>query len=211
MQNVPTIEEFWAAFTKSQIEAAKRREEWERELAEVRKEWKREMAESRKEWERELAESQRIVKSVSRQMGDLHNRFGELAEHLVAPGILKRFNERGYHFGGIIAERVQVMDSSGRLLTEIDLLLENGQYSMAVEVKSRPREKDAEHHVKRLEILREHKNRQNDRRKIHGAIAGAVFPREAMAAALEAGLYVIVQSGDTMKLDIPEGFQPREW
>jgi hypothetical protein len=32
-----------------------------------------------------------------------------------------------------------------------------------------------------------------------------------MAAALEAGLYVIVQSGDTMKLKIPEGFQPREW
>ncbi|MDR2246869.1 MAG: hypothetical protein LBE17_09450 [Treponema sp.] len=51
MQNVPAIEEFWALFTKSQIEADKRREEWERELA----------------------ETQRIVNRVSKQMGDLHN------------------------------------------------------------------------------------------------------------------------------------------
>jgi len=27
----------------------------------------------------------------------------------------------------------------------------------------------------------------------------------------EAGLYVIEQSGDTMKVDVPEGFVPREW
>jgi hypothetical protein len=30
-------------------------------------------------------------------------------------------------------------------------------------------------------------------------------------AALKAGLYVIVQTGDTMKIDVPSDFMPREF
>jgi hypothetical protein len=200
MQNVPTLEEFWATFTKSQEEAAKReaerREEWNRDIAEIRA---------------IQAETARTADRVDKQIGDLGNRFGELAEHLVAPGIAKRFNELGYHFDDVIAERVRLVDRSGKILTEIDLLLENGDYSIAVEVKTRPKEKDAEHHIKRLEILRERKDKRGDNRKIRGAIAGAVFSKEAKAAAIAAGLYVIEQSGDTMKISVPEGFTPREW
>ncbi|MDR2258908.1 MAG: hypothetical protein LBE14_07150 [Treponema sp.] len=190
MKNVPTLEEFWAAFTKANEESARR---W----AKI---------------EKEHRETERVIKRVSRQMGDLHNRFGELAEHLVAPGIIRRFNELGYHFDDTIAERVRLLDSTGqKILTEIDLLLENGEYSIAVEVKSRPVEKDVAHQENRLGILREHKNRRNDRRKIRGAIAGAIFPEDVKAAAIEAGLYVVEQSGDTMKIAVPEGFTPRDW
>jgi hypothetical protein len=212
MKNVPTLEEFWAVFTKSQEESdrrmAKAKEESDRRIAEIKEESARLTAEIKEE----LKQAAKIAKNVNRQMGDLHNRFGELAEHLVAPGIIKRFNEIGYHFDDIIAERVRILDETGqKILTEIDLLLENGDFSMAVEVKSRPTEKDAAHHENRLKILREHKNRRNDTRKIRGAIAGAVFPEGAKAAAIEAGLYVIEQSGDTMKITVPEGFSPRNW
>ncbi|MDR3275754.1 MAG: hypothetical protein LBT11_00860, partial [Treponema sp.] len=70
-------------------------------------------------------------------------------------------------------------------------------YSVAVEIKSRPTEKDIEHHERRLEILRQYMDKHQDRRVIQGA--------------LDAGLYVIVQSGDTMQIESPEGFSPREW
>jgi hypothetical protein len=230
MKNVPTLEEFWAAFTKSQAEAAQWAKQIKEEAAQRAKQIEEESAQRAKQIEEESArlkaesecsmaelraahrETVRTVKRVSRQMGDLHNRFGEMAEHLVAPGIIRRFNELGYHFDDTIAERVRLLDSSGqKILTEIDLLLENGEYSIAVEVKSRPTEKDVAHQENRLRILREHKDRRNDRRKIRGAIAGAVFPEDAKTAALEAGLYVIEQSGDTMKIRMPEGFTPREW
>jgi hypothetical protein len=208
MKNVPTLEEFWAAFTKSQEESARNIKKIQEEETERKKEWDRGMAEL---WAAHR-ETERVVKRVGRQMGDLHNRFGELAEHLVAPGIIRRFNELGYHFDDTIAERVRLLDSTGqKILTEIDLLLENGEYSIAVEVKSRPTEKDVAHQENRLAILREHKNRRNDRRKIRGAIAGAVFPEDAKVAAVEAGLYAIEQSGDTMKITVPEGFTPRDW
>jgi len=117
----------------------------------------------------------------------------------------------GYHFGGIASGGFKIEDPQGRELTEIDLLLENGETIMAVEVKTKPAVKDVEHHIKRLEILREHRNKLNDKRKVQGAIAGAIFGTEEKKAVVEAGLYVIEQSGDTMKICVPQDFVPREW
>ena len=149
-------------------------------------------------------------KENARQMGDLHNRFGELAEHLVAPGINERFNEMGYHFGEVMPGGVKIVED-GKTKTQIDLLLENDDTVMAIEVKSKPDEDDIADHIRRLEILREYRHRKNDHRQVEGAIAGAIFGEAAKRAAVKAGLYVIVQSGDTMKIEIPDGFVPRKW
>ena len=177
----------------------RRQKEWEQR----QKEWEQ----RQKEWEK----TERIVRRNSKQMGDLHRRFGELAEHLVAPNIHKRFNELGYHFGSYSPGGIKIFDEKGKTKAEIDLLLENGSTIMALEVKTKPAVKDVEHHIKRLEILRDHRRGINDKRTIKGAIAGAIFGAEEKKATLEAGLYVIEQSGDTMKIDVPEGFKAREW
>jgi hypothetical protein len=66
-------------------------------------------------------------------------------------------------------------------------------------------------HIERLEKLRKHWNKRGETRILRGAIAGAIFPESVKRAALKAGLYVIVQSGDTMKIEVPNGFVPREW
>ena len=171
----------------------------------------REVADGHKELKLRLQETEKIVRRNSKQMGDLHRRFGQLAEHLVAPNIHKRFNELGYHFGSCWPGGIILYDEKGNAKTEIDLLLENGETVMAIEVKARPVVKDVEHHIKRLELLREHRRGINDNRTIKGAIAGAIFGVEEKAAALEAGLYVVEQSEDTMKIDVPDGFVPREW
>jgi len=164
---------------------------------------------------RELAEehkkTERVVKQTSRQIGGLHRSFGELAVHMVAPGIIRHFNEKGYYFESALKIGLEILDENQKVRTEVDLILENDKFLIAVEVKARPKELDIEHHLKRLEIVREHRNKYNDARKIHGAIAGAIFTQEVKKLTLEAGLYVIEQSGDTMKIDVPEGFVPREW
>jgi predicted AAA+ superfamily ATPase len=189
-----TFEKVWAMFQESS------------------RKFDREMQESRQKWESQFQETERIVKAVSLQMGDLHRSFGELAEHLVAPGIAARFNELGYHFDAVSPGGHRILDAQGKTKTEIDLLLENSEYIMAVEVKSKPKIKDLEHHIKRLEILKENRERKQEKpKKIMGAIAGAVFGAEEKKAAIEAGFYVLEQSGDTMKMDIPDNFVPREW
>ncbi|MCL2191507.1 MAG: hypothetical protein FWB79_05925, partial [Treponema sp.] len=66
-------------------------------------------------------------------------------------------------------------------------------------------------HKERLEKIRSAHDKCGDRRRILGAMAGAVFGPRQREAAQEAGFFVVAQSGDTMRMDLPEGFVPREW
>ena len=171
----------------------------------------RDVAASQKETDRLIKELREEQKKTDEQMGGLHNRFGELAEHLVAPGIHERFNELGYFFEFMATKGCTLRDENGKIKAEIDLLLENGETVMAVEVKATVKTKHIEEHVKRLEILRDSRRKINDRRHVEGAIAGAIFGVMEKKATLEAGLYVITQSGDTMKIEVPDGFVPQRW
>jgi hypothetical protein len=188
------------------------RKEADREMRETREQMRESWEQSRKEAEQRRKAIDQQIDRVSKQMGDLHNSFGKLAEHLVAPGIAKRFNKLGFHFDDISPGGIRILDETGtNILTEIDLLLNNMEHVIALEVKSTPAEKDIAHHLKRLEILRWYMDKKKDKRKILGGIAGAIFPAKVKALTIEAGLYVLEQSGDTMKIEIPEGFKPREW
>jgi DNA repair exonuclease SbcCD ATPase subunit len=152
--------------------------------------------------------NEKLIGRLSKQVGHLSQRFGELAEHLVAPGIIRLFNKLSYHFHEV--SKLEIKDDYGKTLTEIDLLLENDETIVVVEVKAKPRENDIPHHVTRLNILREHiKNHKRPDKKIIGAIAGAIFDKQTKASAIEAGFYAITQSGDTLKMDVPPDFQPR--
>ena len=163
------------------------------------------------ETDRRMQKTDRQIKKVSKQMGGLNNSFGQLAEHLVAPGIAERFNELGYTFDGICQRGLIILNEKGKPKAEIDILLENSECIVAVEVKSKAKENDIERHVRRLQILRENRDKHKDSRKVRGAIASAVFLPGIKEEVLEAGFYVIEQSGDTMRIDVPEDFTPREW
>jgi len=84
-------------------------------------------------------------------------------------------------------------------------------FGQKITVKTKPKLQDIERHIKRIEILREHRNKYNDKRTILGAMAGAIFGNMEKKAVLEAGLYVLEQSGDTMKLEMSDDFVPRKW
>ena len=90
-------------------------------------------------------------------------------------------------------------------------MLENGDIVIAVEVKSKPREKDIEDHIKRMEVLRHQADLRGDYRKYRGAIAGAIMNKAICDYVMLNGFYLIEQTGDTVQLTIPEGFTPREW
>jgi hypothetical protein len=158
---------------------------------------------------RRMQETDNEIKELKKQIGKLGNRFGELVEHLVAPNIAEKFNALGYHFEGYASDTW--FKENGRVIAEIDILLENSDFIVAVEVKSKPLADDVKEHITRLENLRRYKDRHHDSRKIHGAIAGAIMPAGVREYARRTGFYVIEQTGDTVSIEIPEGFKPREW
>ena len=206
----PTFGTVWASLQETSKLIKELRED-QKKTEELMEELIKETAEQQKETDKQIKETSKQMKRTFKEMGYLSNRFGEMAEHLVKPGIYKRFNELGYLFdvrspGGHI-----ISGENGKSKAEIDFLLENGETIMAVEVKVTPKVKHVAEHIKRLEILRDHRRKFNDMRHVEGAIAGAIFGAEEKKATIEAGLYVIEQSGDTMKIEVPDDFVPRRW
>jgi hypothetical protein len=42
-------------------------------------------------------------------------------------------------------------------------------------------------------------------------MAGAIMSPKLRRQVLKAGLYAIIQTGDTVKIDVPRDFIPRQW
>jgi len=212
-----TVEQFWEMFYAKVAENDERNKEYERRREEERAEYERKREQEKAEFDRKWAKTMenwdkadRRIQETNRQLGGVTKTFGEVVEHLVLPGIEERFAEMGLNFNHFSPRR-KLKDSSGRLVAEIDLLLENKDTIVALETKGKPSLKDIKSHGEKLVKLRELLGEEGDRKRILGAIAGAVFGNGERLAALKAGFYVIVQSGDTMCMDIPEGFEPKVW
>lgn len=194
------FEKVWAMFQES-----------DRKFQAMAQETREQFRETRESLRESLKETEKLVKENSRQMGLLHNRFGELAEHLVAPGIVDNFNSLGFWFSDASEPRKIYDPKTRKLIAEVDLFLENGDIVIAVEIKATMSTDDVNDHLARMKVLRRHADSRGDRRKYRGAMAGAIIKKDARSYALKSGFYVIEQSGDTMKMDIPEGFVPQEW
>ena len=222
-----TFEEVWAALKETaerqketdriiketaerQKETAERQKETDRELRENARKQQEESAREYRELRESMKETDRKFKETDRKIGELGNRFGELAEHLVAPSICEKFNELHFSFENTSQNHV-IRNAEGRCIAEIDLLLENGDIVIAVEVKAKPNQKDVDDHIGRMEILRRRADARHDTRKFQGAIAGAIMSEAVRNYAHKTGFYVIEQTGDTVKIAIPEGFTPGEW
>lgn len=186
-----TFDDVWAAM----METDKRLQELTRKFEET---------------DRKIEETNKQIKRTDRQIGELGNRFGELAEHLVTPNITEKFKALNYTFTKAGPD-VEFFSRNGTFLAEVDVWLENGEFAMAVEVKSRLRKEHVDDHVRRMEILRSYLDERGDIRKLLGAVAGAIVPSELKKYVLGKGFYMIEQSGDTVKIDPPKDFRPRIW
>jgi hypothetical protein len=175
---------------KEELEARKQKFMEELKIGEQQRD--KERAKERREW--------------NKKFGEMTEKLGQLVEHLITPGIIRKFNamNRGYTFRDLIRYR-NIVDETGESIGEIDGLLKNGKYIMAIEVKTTLEDKDVFWHLKRLQTLRAY-DKYNDveNLEILGAVAGAVVSDAARNVALKNGLYVIEQAGDTMEITSPE-------
>ena len=158
-----------------------------------------------------LMETRERQEETARQIGALGNRFGELVEHMVLPNIKEKFNTMGFAFDKT-AKDITIKDEQDRYKeADVDILLENSDVAIAIEVKAKTAQKDVDRHKERMAVLRRWADRRNDKRKFYGAMAGAIMTEAVKAYAQRTGFYTIVQSGDTVKIDVPEGFTPKDW
>jgi seryl-tRNA synthetase len=205
-----TFEDVWAMFQ----ETDKKFQETDRLIKETResqKETDRQMKESKAEHDRMIAETNRIVNETTRQIeklsknvGGMNRSLGELIETLIASRLWEKFPQ--YNFNRIF-QRIKLLDEHKTPVTEIDILLSDDEWAMAVEVKREPDKGDVDHHLKRMELMRSYSVREISGKKLLGALAGGVVSPEVRTYAQKSGLFVLELNGEQVSLlKSPEDF-----
>ena len=197
MQIAPNYETVWAMLQ----EVAKSQKETDRIIKET--------AESQKETARQMEKTDRKLERVSKIVGGLGSSLGELIETLIAARLWEKFTEynltRAYR-------RIPIYNENNKAITEVDILLSNTEWVMIVEVKEEVREKDVEHHIKRMELIQQYPPAEAKGKKMLGAIAGGIVPPETQTYAHNAGFFVLELKGEAVKLITPpEGFSHKVW
>ncbi|MBF0132466.1 MAG: DUF3782 domain-containing protein [Magnetococcales bacterium] len=207
MPVAPTFDDVWRMFqeTAAQMRDTDRRfKETDRKMQET----DRKIQEGFARTDAQMRETDRIVKEVSKKIGDLGSRWGEFVEGLVAPACETIFAERGIPIHKV-SRRVKAKLSGGRHM-EIDVLVVNTDAVALVEVKSVLTVEAVREHLVRLsefkDFFQEYANK-----KVLGAVAGIVIDKDADRFAMNKGLFVLVQSGDTIRITNEPEFQPRAW
>lgn len=181
-----------------------------RELAESQKETDRKSQETDRqiqETELLVQETSRQIAAVSKKIGDLGNRLGEFVEGMVRPALVRLFQARGIAVHEVYPD---VSVDRGNEGLQIDLLVLNDDDAVAVEVKSKLSQADVDEHLERLSKLKRLMPRYRELRLL-GAVAAMVVPPPVARYAYRKGLFVLAQSGETVRILNDERFQPRTW
>jgi DNA mismatch repair ATPase MutL len=206
-------EEKWNKEEKErQTKRAEEEKERQAKQAEEEKVRRAKKAEEEKERQAKVAEElAQFRKEFNRGFAKIQDRIGEIIEEMVRGDIVGKFQKLDYEFTQC-ARRVEFENKKLRVAGEIDLFLEDGDLAMLIEVKTTLETADVKRHVERLEKYRRYANARRDKRRFVAAVAGALVPDEVRRFAQENGMYVIVQSGESVKIiKPPKGFKPHEW
>ena len=149
-------------------------------------------------------------KKMDKVIGGLGNSLGQLTESMFSADLWKKFNDYGIPVS--MQSVQQVFNEGNRHIAEADIYIQNGEYAIPVEVKTKLTITDVNNHLKRIRVIRKYLDVRGDRRKLIGAVAGATVSDKVLHYAWGKGLFVIVPSGESVTIaDVPEDFKVREW
>jgi RecB family endonuclease NucS len=191
-----TIADIYALFQASQAEADRRAIEADRRIAELNA-----------EADRRLQRLERIAANTSREVAGLTTRWGQFVENLVAPAVVRLFQERGIEVQEI-SRRLQSNRPGAEM--EIDIFAVDGEVAVAIEVKSRLSRQDVNDFLERLGRFRQAFPHYADY-QIYGAVAAIEIDQGVDRYAYQQGLFVIKQTGDTVEIANDTAFQPTAW
>jgi len=199
-----------AQFAEFQKEAERRNVEAERRSAEAEQrnaEADRRNAEAERrsaEADRTMEELKKQVQATTEAVNNLTTPLCLFTEEMLEPAVVQLFQERG----------IDVTQTMSRLKSkrpgaamEIDILAVNGSELVAVECKSRLSKDDVDDFLDRLQRFKLAFPQFRDF-QVYGAVAGIEIDQGIDSYAYRRGLFVIKQSGETVKIINDVQFQP---
>ena len=205
-----TFEIVWAALMESRQQMEESRQQMDQRMEESRQQTDQRIEESRRKMDESWERIEKSMAEMNKNIGGLGNSFGLFIETMFSTEILRKFDELGFQFN--TRANHKRFYEAGKIIAEIDSVLENGDYVMLVEVKTTLSNEYIEDHLERIALIRKYMDARGDRRKLVGAVAGGVVPESVLNYAHKKGLYVLVQTGDAVAVaDMPQSFKAREW
>ncbi|MDB9423552.1 DUF3782 domain-containing protein [Microcystis aeruginosa CS-564/01] len=213
-----TIEDIYQLFRTSTEEFDRRLRESDRRAEEAKLESERRAEQAKLESDRHRAEierlltqsklaSDRTIAELKRTVDSLTTRWGRFVEELVAPAVLRLFQEKGIDIKELYP-RAQVKRQG--IAMEIDILAVDERDVVLVECKSRLSQDDVDEFIEKLTRFKiafpHYKNYQ-----AYGAVAGIEINKGVDRYAYKKGLFVIKPSGDTVVIINDADFQPNTW
>jgi chromosome segregation ATPase len=200
-----TLDDVWATMRELQ-ELHKETQAAHRETEKAIKETQA----AHRETEKTLNEVQRELGKMGENVGGLNRSMGDLVEILIAAHLWEKFPEydlqRAYR-------RIPIYDEKNIAKAEVDILLVNTGWAMAVEVKRQADAEDVKEHIERMErILKYPPGLLPAGVKLLGALAGGIVTPEGREAAHRAGFFVLELTGESVtRVPEPAEFKPKEW
>jgi hypothetical protein len=209
-----TFEDVWAAMLRTDARIEESRKETDARMEKSRKEFQKEMAELRRQTDERMEEShkktEKTIANLSKRFGGLGNSLGELTEALFSPQLREKFNLLGYDFTEL--SRNYEFAEGNRVIAEVDFFLQNGDYALPVEVKTKLTVECINRHLERIDVIRRYMDKRRDRRILIGAVAGGIIDKNAIMYAQEKGLFLITQTGESVSIvNTTDSFTLRKW
>lgn len=165
------------------------------------------LAKSSEDTDQRMKETDRKLKEVTQAIGRLGNRLGEFVEEMVRPAAVRLFQERGIAVHQVFPRAYFERDGDAM---EIDLMVVNTTDVVLIEVKSELKQDDIKEHLDRLGRFKK-LSPQHAGFRVMGAVAAMVVSDEAARFAYRQGLFVLVQSGDSVSIRNDAAFRPAVW
>jgi hypothetical protein len=163
-----------------------------------------------KELGRRQAKTDEQIKELSVNIGGVSRKLGKWSEEMVAASICEKINPFGYEFTE--CARNKRYWENGKKVAEVDCFLENGGFVMPAEIKTELTVDDVEEHLERIAKIRLIMDKRDDARIIVGSVAGAIVPENVCVYAQKKGLYVLMQSGESIAVaEMSKSFEARKW
>ncbi|CCI39066.1 hypothetical protein [Microcystis aeruginosa] len=203
MSDAVTIADIYKLFERTEAQFAEFQKEADRRSAEA----DRRSAEAdrrREEANRTMEELKKQVQETTKAVNSLTTPLCLFIEEMVEPAVVGLFQEWG----------IDVTQTMSRLKSkrpgaamEIDIVAVNGSELVAVECKSRLSRDDVDDFVSRLQRFKVAFPQFREFR-VYGAVAGIEIDQGIDVYAYRRGLFVIKQSGETVKIINYTQFQP---
>ena len=148
-------------------------------------------------------ETDRKIDKLARLYGGVSENSRDVAEEFFRRGL----EARNSIFGLEYEEVDQLARKTRQLQGEYDIVLHNGEYSIVIEVKYKLHPKGVEDFINRKLPKFKPLFPEYADKKLIGAVAGMSVPPDSYELATELGLLVLTQSGETIAVMNPEGFE----